>query len=113
MDTRIFVPLLFTSLLASTCAFAAEGKITISSPANDAMVSKDAKLELSYEAVPGPGGDHLHLYLDGKRIDVIRELKGTAEVGKLAAGKHHVCLTINTKGHEPTGVEACVDVTAK
>ena len=113
MDTRIFAPVFFAFLLVSANALAAAGMVTISSPMNGAMVSKDAKVELSYEAVPGPDGDHLHLYLDGKRIDIIRTMKGMADVGMLEPGKHHICLEINTKSHVPTGAEACVDVTAK
>jgi hypothetical protein len=31
----------------------------------------------------------------------------------LMPGKHHICLTVNTKGHVPTGAEACIDVTSK
>ena len=113
MDSRILVPVFFALLLSSAGAFAAEGKVTISSPANGAMVSKDNNVELSYEAVPGPDGDHLHLNLDGKRVDVIHPMKGKADVGKLDPGKHHICLTVNTRGHVPTGVEGCVDVTSK
>jgi hypothetical protein len=46
-------------------------------------------------------------------VDVIHQLKGNANVGMLEAGKHHICLEVNTKGHVPTGAEACVDVTSK
>ena len=113
MNTRILAPLFYASLLVSTCALAADGKVTILSPANDAMVSTDAKVELSYEATPGSDGDHLHLYLDGKRIDVIHPMKGTAEVGMLKPGKHHICMTVNAKGHAPVSPETCIDVTAK
>lgn len=113
MDTRILAPLFFTFLLVSANALAAPGMVTISSPMNGAMVSKDTKVELNYEAVPGPDGDHLHLNLDGKRIDIIHQMKGTAEVGMLEPGKHHICLAINTKGHVPTGAEGCVNVTVK
>lgn len=113
MDSRILTPVFLAFLLVSANTLAAESKVTISSPANGAMVSKNAKVELNYEAMPGSDGDHLHLYLDGKRIDVIRPMKGTADVGMLEPGKHHICMTVNTRGHVPTGAEACLDVTAK
>ncbi len=113
MHTKILVPLFLTLLLGSASVLAAEGKITISSPATGATVSSHDKVELSYEAMLGPDGDHLHLYLDSNRIDVLHALKGTASVGMLDAGKHHICLTENTKGHVATGVEACIDVTSK
>lgn len=113
MVTRISVPALFLSLLFASPAFADSGKVTISSPADGAVVSPHDDVSVSYEAVLGTDGDHLHLYLDGKRIDVIRPLKGTASVGMLAPGKHHICLAVNTKSHVPTGAEGCVDVTSK
>lgn len=113
MNVRILAPVFLTFLLGSTNVLAAASKVTISSPANGATVSKNDNTELSYEAVPGPDGDHLHLYLDGKRIDVIHPMKGKADAGMLEPGKHHICLTVNTKGHAPTGAEACLDVVSK
>lgn len=105
--------LLAAFLLASTAAFGADGKVTFLSPTNGAMVGANEKIMVSYEAELGPKGDHLHLYLDGKRVDVLRETKGTAEVGTLKPGKHHICISINTSWHMSTGVEECIDVTAK
>lgn len=99
--------------LLCTSAFAADGSISISSPANGAMVSASKKTPVIYEAALGSNGDHLHLYVDGNRVDVLRETKGSAELDALPAGKHHICLTVNTKSHAPTGVESCVDVTAQ
>jgi len=105
--------LMFAALLAAGVALAAEGKVTISSPADGATVSSTTATQLSYEAIPGPDGDHLHLNIDGKRVDVIRQLKGTTEFGPLPPGKHQVCLAVNTSSHVPTGVEGCINVTAK
>lgn len=113
MIIRFSTSALIAALLVSAGALAAEGKVTILSPANGATVSQNDKVELSYEAAPGPNGDHLHLNLDGDRIDVIRPLKGKTSVGTLSPGKHHICLAVNTKAHVPTGVEGCVDVTSK
>jgi hypothetical protein len=94
-------------------AFADTGKVTIISPADGAMVDSNYKIEMKYEAIPGPEGDHLHLNLDGKRVDVIHQLKGPAMVDALPPGKHRICLAVNTKGHVPTGVEGCINVTSK
>ena len=93
--------------------FAAGGKVTITSPADGAMAGSGDKIKLSYEVVPGPEGDHLHLNVDGKRVDVLRQLKGNTEIDPLAPGKHQICLAVNTKAHVPTGVEGCVNVTSK
>lgn len=54
---------------------------------------------------------YLHLNVDGKRVEVIHQLKGEAVVDPLPSGKHHICLAVNTKAHVPTGTEGCVDVT--
>lgn len=113
MNTRILGPLLFSLLLCSGSAYADAGKVTIMSPANGAMVSSHDKVMLNYAADPGPNGDHLHLNVDGKRVDVIHQLKGSAEVDPLSPGKHHLCLAVNTRAHVPTGVEGCIDVTAQ
>ena len=113
MDIRILAPLLFASLLGSGSAQAAAGKITITAPANNAVVNQHKNVELSYEVVPGPDDDHLHLYLDNKRVDVLHLMKGKADVGMLNPGKHHICLVVSTKGHVATGVEECIDVISK
>jgi hypothetical protein len=108
-----FPILFFASFILSNVAFADDGKVVISSPANGATFNKTDNVELMYEALPGTDGDHLHLNLDGKRVDVIHALTGKASVGMLPPGKHHICLAVNTKGHMPTGVEACIDVASK
>jgi len=113
MNTKNLITVFFASFILSNVAFADDGKVVISSPANGAMFNKTENVELMYEAQPGTDGDHLHLNLDGKRVDVIHALKGKASVGMLTPGNHHICLAVNTKGHMPTGVEACIDVTSK
>ncbi len=113
MIARFLTAVFLALLLGSGSALAAEGKVTISSPANGATFAPTAEVVLTYEAVPGAGGDHLHLNLDGKLVDIVRPLKGSASVGTLAPGQHHICLAINSKAHVPTGVEGCIDVTSK
>jgi hypothetical protein len=107
--------ILFAFIFVIGCAqaFAADGKITISFPAHGAMINAKDKLPINYDAVLGPGGDHLHLYVDGARIDVLRQLTGSTEVGPLTPGIHHICLAENTKWHMATGPEDCIEVTAQ
>jgi hypothetical protein len=113
MKTKILAPIFLTLLFATSSAFAEAGKVTISSPKDGAMFSTSDDIQLVYDAIPGPNGDHLHLNVDGHRVDVIHQLKGTEDVGTLPAGKHHICLAVNTASHVPTGVEGCIDVTVK
>ncbi len=109
MKTKTLVSIFLAALFACGSALAAEGKVTISSVTPKDPYAKD-KITLVYEAIPGPNGDHLHLNVDGKRIDVIHDLKGSTTFGPLSSGKHHVCLAVNTASHVATGVEGCVDV---
>lgn len=108
MKTWLLIPLFLA--LVSIQTLAADGKITINSPTNGAMVSTTVTVPVNYEAMLGPKGDHLHLYVDDKRIDVLRQLKGSAELKPLAPGKHKICLTENSKWHMSTGLETCVEV---
>ncbi len=112
MNIRIMLAVFF--VLSCAHAFAAtNGKITISSPANGTTVSSHNQVPLTYDAILGPNGDHLHLYVDGNRVDILRQAKATTELAAMAPGKHHICLEVNTKAHVSTGVESCVDVMAK
>ena len=113
MNNHLLAPFLLTLLFGANTAVAANGKVTISAPADGATVVAGKKLDLSYEADPGYEGDHLHLNVDGMRVDVLRELKGKVEIDALAPGKHQLCIAVNTRGHVPTGTETCITVMAK
>jgi len=113
MNNKIMMPTFIASIFVSSMALATSGSVSITAPADGATVSSSDKIKLSYEAAPGPEGDHLHLNVDGKRMDVLRQLKGNAEIDPLAPGKHQICLLVNTKSHVPVGVEKCISVTAK
>ncbi len=108
MNIKNLAPLLL--VLFCGAVYATDGKISISSPANGATVSAKSMVSLAYAATLGSNGDHLHLYVDGNRVDVLRQLKGSTQLDAMPAGKHHICLTENMKSHAPTGVESCVDV---
>lgn len=113
MNTRILATVFFTLLLGSTNALAAAGKVSISFPKNGATFTTNDDIVLHYAAVPGPNGNHLHLVVDGSKVDEIYQLNGTEDVGTLGSGKHHICLAISNAAHIPTGVEGCIDVTVK
>ncbi len=111
MSKKTFVPLVLAGLFAAAASvFATDAKVTITSVSPKEPYNKD-KITLQYEAVVAETGNHLHLNVDGKRVDVIRQLKGTATLDPLPSGKHHICLAENTPSHVATGVEGCVDVT--
>lgn len=109
------VQALLTFLLALSCAqaHADEGKITINSPGDGALLSAKSRVALSYDASLSSDSDHLLLYVDGSRIDVLRQVKGRIEINPLALGEHRICISLNTKSYMPTGVDACVDVISR
>ena len=113
MNNQAIKIILVAIFSVSGTAFAAAGMVTITSPADGTVVNSTDKIKLNFEATPGPDGDHLHLNVDGKRVEVIHQLKGITEAGPLAAGKHRICLTVNTKAHIPTGIEGCINVISK
>lgn len=109
---RILNPLVI--LLSFGCyvpfVLAADASVTISSPPDGAKISRKSKIEVSYEAAPGPNGDHVHLYVDDKEAVVLRKLKGNHTVEPLDPGKHAICIKIVNKGHTPIGVQACTNI---
>jgi hypothetical protein len=108
---------LLKSLLL-TCALgipgavlAADASVTISSPANGAKVGTSG-VNVAYDVVPGPKGDHVHFYVDDEEVKILRQLKGTYTVDSLTAGQHTLCIKVVDKSHTPIGVEKCIKVTA-
>lgn len=86
------------------------GAVTIVSPANNATLDAMAENRITYDVTPGPQGDHTHLYVDGKEVAVLRQLKGSHALGSLAPGAHEMCIKVVNKNHTPIGIEKCVRV---
>lgn len=92
---------------------AVEGaSITISSPADGAHLDAGEEYPLSYEVQVGKGGDHFHVWVDGKRGPGIHDTKGTYTLPKLAPGEHIVSIQIVDKGHVGTGPRKSIRVFA-
>ncbi|OGA97366.1 MAG: hypothetical protein A3E79_11505 [Burkholderiales bacterium RIFCSPHIGHO2_12_FULL_61_11] len=105
-------PILGAALLAcSQISFAQDASAKITSPADGARLDAMAQNKVVYEVVPGPKGDHSHLYVDNKEAAILKELKGSHTLEKLSPGQHDICVKVVNKGHTPIGVEKCVKVT--
>lgn len=89
----------------------AQGSVKILAPANGARLDALDENRLVYEVVPGPRGDHVHVYIDGKEVGILRKLKGSYLLESMAAGKRDICIKVVNKAHVPIGVEQCVQVT--
>lgn len=94
-------------------AIAAQASVTISAPADGATLDAMEQNKITYDVVPGPNGDHTHLYVDGKEVAILRQLNGTHTMGSLAPGKHQLCIKVVNKSHTPIGVDKCIDVVVK
>jgi len=105
-------PILGAVLLAySQLSLAESASVKITSPADGAKLDAMAQNKVVFEVTPGPQGDHVHLYVDGKEAAILRQLKGSHALETLAPGKHVICVKVVNKGHTPIGVEQCVKVT--
>ena len=84
--------------------------VTIFSPEDGAKLSVLEENLISYRVDPGPQGDHVHLYDNGREIAVIRHLEGSYSLGSVGMGAREVCIKVVNRAHVPIGIESCVNV---
>lgn len=84
--------------------------VRIDAPKDGATLEAKAKNELVYAYQPAPPGDHVHAYVDGKQVAILRERKGRYLLESLAPGRREICVKMVNKAHAPIGVEQCVQV---
>lgn len=99
--------------MAASTAMAEEGSVTILAPADGATLDVMEQNKVEYAVVPGPRGDHVHLYVDGSEAAILRALKGSYTLESLTPGKHTLCVKVVNKNHTPIGVEQCIAVTVQ
>lgn len=90
--------------------FAAEGAVSILSPQDGAHLDAMAENGISYKVEPGPRGDHVHLYVDGREVAILRRMQDSYPLPTLDAGEHDLCIKVVNRGHTPIGLEQCVRV---
>lgn len=86
--------------------------ITITAPENGATVAGDS-VTVEYRVLPSPSGDHVHVFVDDRKPEVLRKLEGSYEVTGLEPGEHMIVIKEVNAGHTPTGQEAMVTVLAQ
>lgn len=112
MSRRIMIlPAVLAGVLQLGSAAAQQPSVSIESPADGATVDAMAQTRLVYEVVPGPGGDHVHVYVDGKEVGILRSLKGEYTLETLQPGPREVCIKVVNKAHVPIGLQRCIQVT--
>ena len=114
MRISFIYPIFGAMLLAcAQISLAGDASVKITSPADGAQLDAMAQNKIVYEAIPGPRGDHVHLYVDNKEAAILRQLKGSHTLETLTPGKHDICVKVVDKGHTPIGVERCIKVMVK
>ena len=84
--------------------------VTITAPADQSEINGNS-VTVTYEVNPSPSGDHIHIYVDDRKPDILRKLKGSYEVTDLAPGEHTITVKEVNAGHTPTGHEAVLHIT--
>lgn len=110
---KLSILLLILTGFVTSLAMAADGKIDITSPADGAKLNSKAKNKMDYNVTLAGAGDHIHIYVDGEKVGLLREMKGSFTFESLAKGKREICIKIVDKGHTPIGTDRCVKVTVE
>jgi hypothetical protein len=114
MNRKYFLaPLALGLSLAFPATGLGQGKVQITSPSDGATLDAMDENKLVYEVDPGPRGDHVHVYVDGKEVGILRSLKGSYLLEAMPSGKRDLCVKVVNKAHVPVGIEQCVQVTVK
>jgi hypothetical protein len=90
---------------------AGASKVDISEPADGAKIDAKAQIKLGYDITLGGDGDHAHLYVDDRRIAMLRRMKGSYMIFPLDPGIREICIKVVNSNHTPIGVNRCVKVT--
>lgn len=111
---RTALVVLALAVVLATPAFALAAKeaasIQILSPADGAQLDAGEVYPLQYAVVPGPGGDHFHVWVDAERGPGVHERQGAYQLPKMTPGEHTITLRIVDKGHVPTGPQKSIKV---
>ncbi len=90
-----------------------KASIQILSPENGAQLDAGESYPLEYAVVPGPGGDHFHVWVDSERGPGVHDRKGVYQLPKMTPGEHTITLKVVDKGHVPTGPAKSIKVRVK
>ncbi len=106
LASAVFVP-------GAASADSGKAFVKILSPVDGAKLDAMEQIKLVYEAGRGPNGDHVHVYVDGKEVGILRQLAGSYTLETLASGTRDICIKVVNKAHVPIGVQQCVKVSVE
>lgn len=96
---------------ASPAAIPAGSGVVITAPLDGARLAAKEQIKLDYDIVLAGEGDHAHLYVDDRRIAMLRQMKGSYLIFPLDPGIREICIKVVNSNHTPIGVNRCVKVT--
>lgn len=99
--------------LPSSAANSDEASVSITSPSDGETLDIMEQQRIVYDVVPGPDGDHVHVYIDDEEVGILRQLTGSYVFESMPEGDHTLCIKVVNKAHVPIGVEQCIDVTVE
>jgi len=120
MKRTAFLAILFAAALTACDNRPAEpavedlsraSEVDISVPPDGAKIDAKAEIKLVYGITLGGEGDHAHLYVDDRRIAMLRQMKGSYMIFPLDPGIREICIKVVNSNHTPIGVSRCVKVT--
>ena len=118
MKGSVFVVVMLTFALTACEKKTAEtsvavAKVDITFPADGAKLNTKAENKVDYNITLGGDGDHAHIYVDDRRIGMLRKMQGSYNIDYLDPGKREICIKIVNSSHTPIGVGRCVTVMAE
>ncbi len=112
----LFIGFTLVALTSPVWAADPAGSITITSPANNAVLQSATGNKLEFNVHLGPNGNHVHVYVDDQSPIVFRDVAHcpcSIDLPKLSSGKHTIVVKEATSGHAMTGVQGAVTATVK
>ena len=113
---RIISSALVASAILFSGAALAAGSITVISPKDGAVLDSGSGNKLEYNVELSPNGNHLHVYVDGGRPIIDRNVSGcpcSIDLPDLSSGKHEIVIKEATSSHAMTGLETSVSFSVK
>jgi hypothetical protein len=112
----LFICFALFALASPVLAADSAGSITITSPANGAMLQSATGNKLEFNIHLSPNGNHVHVYVDDEDPIVFRDVSRcpcSIALPKLSSGKHTIVVKEATSSHAMTGVQGSVTATVK
>ncbi|MGC2165918.1 MAG: hypothetical protein WA632_07895 [Gallionella sp.] len=102
-----------TSADKQASAAPTESSVTITSPADGDKFAGKAEIQVNYDITIAGDGDHAHLYVDDRRLAMLRKMNGSYLIFPQDPGVREICIKVVNSNHTPIGVSKCVKVTVK